>query len=559
MTVAPEIGHLGQDNKDIEKKADLSKVTSSSDGQVIESSANGTKRAIKSRHAQMIAIGGSVGTSLFIATGQALAAGGPGLLLISYILMSLMVYGIVTAAIEVGTYLPLPGSSMSMHCRRYVSNSLGVALGYLYFYAFGVIGAYEVVAATIIIDYWPSGVHVAVWLTIMIAVIVILNVFPVRVYAEAEFWFASIKVVLILGLLILSLVLMLGGGPGHDRLGFRYWYDPGAVNEYILPGAKGRFVAFIYVWILCGFSFYFGPELVIVTSGEMRNPRRNLPVASRQFFYRLIFFYVLGAVAIGAICASNASGLVSGAGNANASPWVIAIKNAGIQGLPSVVNAGILTSAWSSGTSYLYMSSRSLYSLAVCGDAPGVFARCNKQGVPIYAVLSASLFMLLAYMACSTEASTVFNWFISITNSAGYTSWVLCCVTFLRFRKACRAQGVVPPYQSRIQPWAAWICMILFAMLCMLNGFTNFFPGHWSTGDFLSSYIGVPVFLFIWLVHKFTIGRKDPWMYKPEDVDLTTGLDVIEADVAMYQEEESSRTEKKGLFQSVKQKLTRRA
>lgn len=354
---------------------------------------------------------------------------------------------------------------MSMHCRRYVSNSLGVALGYLYFYAFGVIGAYEVVAATIIIDYWPSGVHVAVWLTIMIAVIVVLNVFPVRVYAEAEFWFASIKVVLILGLLLLSLVLMLGGGPGHDRLGFRYWYDPGAVNEYILPGAKGRFVAFIYVWILCGFSFYFGPELVIVTSGEMRNPRRNLPVASRQFFYRLIFFYVL----------------------------------------------------------------------------------------------SASLFMLLAYMACSAEASTVFNWFISITNSAGYTSWVLCCVTFIRFRKACRAQGVVPPYQSRIQPWAAWVCMILFAVLCMLNGFTNFFPGHWSTGNFLSSYIGVPVFLAIWLIHKFTIGRKDPWMYKPENVDLTTGLDVIEADVAMYQEEESSRTEKKGLFQSVRQKLTRGA
>ncbi|KAF7530895.1 hypothetical protein G7054_g9395 [Neopestalotiopsis clavispora] len=552
MAVSPEMGYSSPDSKDVEKKADLTQVQSSCDGQILEASAHGTKRAIKSRHAHMIAIGGSVGTSLFVASGQALAAGGPALLLISYLLLSLMVYGIVTAVIEIGTYLPVPGSSMSMFCGRYVSKSLGVAQGYLYFYAFGVIAAYEVVAGTIIIDYWPNKVHVAILITIMVAVIIALNVFPVGVYAEAEFWFASIKVFLILGLLILSLVLMCGGGPGHERLGFRYWDNPGAINEYILPGARGRFVAFIYVWILCGFSFYFGPELVIVTSGEMRNPRKNLPIAARQFFWRLIFFYVLGAIAMGAICASNSPGLVSGAGNANSSPWVIAIKNAGIEGLPSVVNAGILTSAWSSGNSYLYMSSRSLYSLAVSGDAPKIFARCNRWGVPIYSVLTASLFMLLAYMSCSSEAGTVFNWFINITNTTGYTSWVLCCITFIRFRKACKVQGIKPPYQSRIQPWAAWVCMIIFAILCLLNGFTNFFPGHWSTGGFFSAYIGLPIFFIIWFVHKFTVGRKDAWMYNPADVDLTTGLDVIEADALMFQEEELSRAKSKGFIQTVK-------
>ncbi|KAH6647559.1 AAT family amino acid transporter [Truncatella angustata] len=517
--------------KDVEKTADITKIQSGANGQVIDS--GGTKRAIKSRHAQMIAIGGTIGTSLFVASGQALAVGGPALLLIAYIVMSLMVYGIVTAVIEVGTHLPISGATMSMHCGRYVSKSLGVALGYLYFYSFGIIAAYELTAATIIIDYWPHGVHVAVWITVLMAVVIALNIFPVRVYAESEFWFAGIKVAMITGLLILSLVLMLGGGPDHERLGFRYWYDPGAVNESIVGGAGGRFVAFLRVWILSGFSFYFGPELIIVTSGEMRNPQKNLPIASRQFFYRLIFFYVLSALAIGAICASNSPGLVSGAGNANASPWVIAIHNAGIEILPSVVNAGILTSAWSSGSSYLYMSSRSIYSLAISGHAPKTLARCNRWGVPYNSIMAASLFLPLAYMVCNSEAGVVFNWFINLTNTAGYTSWIICCVTIVRFRKACEAQGITSPYRSPIQPWAAWICMILFTVLCLLNGFTVFFPGNWSTPGFFSAYVGIPIFLLIWLRHKFTSGRHDSWMYSPRAVDLVTGLTIVEADAQL--------------------------
>lgn len=165
---------------------------------------------------------------------------------------------------------------------------------------------------------------------------------------------------MLVGLLLLAIILMLGGGPSGDRIGFRTWNDPGAVKEHIVGGAGGRFTAFLYVWVFSGFSFYFGPELIIMTSGEMYHPRRNLPIASRRFFYRLAFFYVFGVLAIGAICRSDAQDLTSGAGNANASPWVIAIRNAGISALPSIVNGGILTSAWSAGNSFLYMSSRSL-------------------------------------------------------------------------------------------------------------------------------------------------------------------------------------------------------
>jgi amino acid transporter len=523
------------DMNDKMKEPDMSKVESTRLGQQFDIAQQpGTKRNIKSRHAQMIAIGGSIGTSLFVGTGQALAIGGPGFLFLAYILMSILVYGMVTAVVEVGTYTPVAGSSMASFASRYASSSLGFALGWLYVYSFGVILAYEITASTIIIDYWPQNVHVAVWITIMLVAIIGLNLCPVGVYAETEFWFASVKIVMILGLLLLSLILMLGGGPNHERLGFYYWVDPGATKTYVVDGAGGRFTAFLYVWIFSGFSFYFSPELIVFTSGEMQNPRKNMPMASRRFFWRLIVFYILSTIAIGAICSSTADGLTTSAGNANGSPFVIAIRAAGIRILDSIINAGILSSALSSGNSYLFMSSRSLYSLTLAGHAPAIFGRCNRFGVPYYCVLLSSMFGLLAYLNCSSQAGVVFNWFVSLTNTAGYTSWIVCCIIFLRFRKACVVQDVKVPYRSSIQPYAAWGCLLFFTVILLLNGFTLFYPGQFTASGFLTTYIGIPLFLALWLGHKLTAGKNEPWLYQPEDVDLITDVREVEADAERW-------------------------
>lgn len=239
-------------NDDTEKMSQynshLVKTNTVGEGEVVDLGVHlGTKRNIKSRHAQMIAIGGSIGTGFFLGTGQALAIGGPGFLVIAYTLMSLLVYCIVTAVIEISTYLPVSSASISYYCTRYVSSSLGFALGWLYFYSFGIIVAYELTAASIVIDFWPNDINIAVWITIMIIVIVGLNLCPVGVFAETEFWFAGIKVVMILGMLLLSLIIMLGGAPNHDRLGFRYWKYGAAFNTYIVQG-PGRP---IYCFSLC--------------------------------------------------------------------------------------------------------------------------------------------------------------------------------------------------------------------------------------------------------------------------------------------------------------------
>ncbi|PNP81894.1 hypothetical protein FNYG_04920 [Fusarium nygamai] len=156
-----------------------------------------THRGFKPRHSQMISIGGTIGTSLFLGTAQVLRIGGPRFLLISYGVLSLLIYCIVNGMAEIATYLPVPGGTMAY----------------------------------------------AVWITIIYVIIVIVNLFPVRVFGECEFWSAGMKILLILGLIFLSVVLFFGGGPDKDALYFRYWKDPGPVNTYIVEGDAGRLVA----------------------------------------------------------------------------------------------------------------------------------------------------------------------------------------------------------------------------------------------------------------------------------------------------------------------------
>lgn len=334
----------------------------------------------------------------------------------------------------------------------------------------------------------------------------------------------------ILGLLILSFVLFWGGGPNqHGILGFHYWKDPGATGTWLVDGAAGRFVAFVGTFVNSAFPFTFAPELLIFTSGEMQNPRRNLPKAAKRYIYRLLIFYIGSIVAMGVICPHDEEALVGGGAGAKSSAFVVGINQAGIRGLGSVVNAAILTSAWSAGNAYLYMSSRALYSLAIAGQAPKVFKRCTKGGVPYAAVMACSIFAVLAYLNCGRSSSLVFKWFVNITNTSGFISWVCCCIVYLRFRRAWGAQGRPQlPYHSRLQPYGAWFAMFFFAVLALINGFNVFFPGQFSASSFLTAYIGIPAFFVIYLGHKIWKGRDDAWYYPIPEIDIQEGLEELQ-------------------------------
>lgn len=220
--------------------------------------------------------------------------------------------------------------------------------------------------------------------------------------------FASIKVVTMLGLLILALCIDLGGAPNHHRLGFQYWKNPGAMKEYKTTGDLGRFLGLFATLITAAFS-YGGIEAVAVIAGEAENPRKNMPKVSlqtapmrqtalkpyqaiRRLFWRIIIFYVLGSLAIGVMVPYNDKKLITAQQKdlpgAARSPWVVAIEEAGIPVLPSIINAVILSSAASASNQFVYVSSRYMLAMAQKGHAPRFFLHCNKAYVAIYPQIS---------------------------------------------------------------------------------------------------------------------------------------------------------------------------
>lgn len=485
-----------------------------------------TERGFKPRHSQMIALGGAIGTSLFLGTAQVLRVGGPGFLLLSYGILSIMVYGIVTGIAEVAAYLPVPGSTMAFHGNKYVSRSLGFAMGYLYWYSLGILVPYELVAVNLLIDYWNPGVSPAVWITVLLVLIVLGNFLPSRFFGEVEFWSAGTKILLILGLIMLSVVLFFGGGPNRDMLGFRYWKDPGATREFLVEGSPGRLVAFLNAVVLASFAFVLAPEQLIVTGGEMQSPRENLPKAARRYIWRLIILFIPTVIGIGVVCPSDHPKLL--AGGTASSPFVIAIQTASIPVLDSIVNALIIVSASTAGTAFLYQASRNLYSLAVQGNAPAIFKRCNRFGLPYVAVATSASFSLLAYLSLSSTSLTVFTWLISLTNTSGYISWICCGVVYYRFKKAAAYHGVESPYKPRLQPYGIYAGSAGSVILLLLNGFTVFFPSEWSISSFMTAYVGILAFAVIYLGHRF-YHWKDSWAHDLGEINMFEGLEEVEA------------------------------
>ncbi|KAL4984723.1 proline-specific permease [Aspergillus falconensis] len=500
------------------------------EGEIEEHTA--TKRGLSSRQLQLLAIGGCIGTGLFVGTSTVLTQTGPAPLLMSYIVMASIVWFVMNVLGEMTTYLPIRGVSVPYLIGRFTEPSIGFASGYNYWYSFAMLLASEVTASGMIIEYWNPPVSVGLWIAIVLVVILALNVFAVEWYGESEFWFAGLKILAIIGLIILGVVLFFGGGPNHDRLGFRYWQDPGAFNPYLVPGDTGKFLGFWTALIKSGFSFIFSPELITTAAGEVEAPRRNIPKATKRFIYRVFTFYILGSLVIGVTVAYNdptlEAGVASGGSGAGASPFVVAIQNAGIGGLNHVVNAAILISAWSSGNAWCYAGSRTLYSLAGEGQAPKIFKHTNRTGVPYVAVLATWTIGLLSFLNLSSSGQTVFYWFTNITTVGGFINWVLIGIAYLRFRKALQFHGMLDmlPFKTPLQPYGTYYVMFIISILTLTNGYAVFFPGRFTASDFLVSYIVFAIFLALYAGHK--IWYRTPWLTKVSEVDIFTGKDEID-------------------------------
>lgn len=255
-------------------------------------------------------------------------------------------------------------------------------------------------------------------ITVSLVLILASNLVNVRWYGEVEVLSGAIKVLCFIGLIFVSIIITAGGVPGSDAIGFRYWNKPGAWVDYNgITGPTGHFLGFLSAFVNASFSF-IGVETVVISAPEAINPHKAIPNAARRVTWRIGIFYILGALLIGTIVSPENSDLVTDTGNANSSPWVIAIKHAGIKILPSIVNACILVSAWSAGNSYCWVGSRMIVAMTTDGQLPRFFGRTSKGGVPYVAVITSWLFGPLAYLSKSTHRIAA----LRITNRH-YRSW----------------------------------------------------------------------------------------------------------------------------------------
>ncbi|PQE06248.1 Amino acid polyamine transporter I protein [Rutstroemia sp. NJR-2017a BBW] len=371
---------------------------------------------------QMIAIGGVIGTGLFLGTASDLENGGPAGLLIGYCIMASLLYSVMIALGEMVSQFPLPGGQFAL-AGRFVSPELGFAMGVLFWYKY-------ISAAAVLISYWtPAGdvgstcttgiCNNAMWVGLMLIIIWTINFAGTRVFGETEFWFCSIKVITIVGLILVSIIITAGGGPNHQSIGFRFWNKTGGFVQYKgIGGAKGRFLGFFSVLISAAFAF-IGSEITAIAAAETANVSMILKIlvyladhlrSHARLYHVQLRVSGFDLCYIGMLVSPTDPSL-NLSSTAAKSPFVIAIQNAGINALPSIINAALLTSAWSAGCADCYTSSRTLYGLAVRGQAPKILTKTNKQGLPWVCVLVSCVFSLLSFMAAAHgKAGTVFGY-----------------------------------------------------------------------------------------------------------------------------------------------------
>ncbi|KAK7222667.1 hypothetical protein V2G26_010670 [Clonostachys chloroleuca] len=496
-----------------------------------------TKRGLSPRHVQLMTIGGSIGTGLFVGIGGSLSRAGPLSLFLGYIIWGVFfIWPCMLSVAEMCAYLPIRGSIFEL-AGRYVDPALGFALGWLYFFAGVMLVCAEYSAVATVMGFWLPDVNPAAWIAMSMVVCVLLNVVAVKYYGEAEFVMASLKILLLIGLVLLTIVTMCGGNPKGDRYGFTHWTNGQAMLSYYAPGALGRFLAWWKVVLYAAFTIA-GPDMIAISAGEMQNPRRTIPRVAKLVFWRLVGFYVVGVVAVGTICSASdprlLGALKDGSVGSAASPWVIGIQNLGIEGLPSLINFLILSSGLSCGNAYLYSSSRTLYGLARDGHAPKFLQRCTKTGVPIWAVTVVSTISLITFLSASNAAIEVFFWFVDLTTTALVLTYSLMLVTFLGWYRAKKAQNLPNSelhYIAPLNPYAASVALGMGITAIIFIGFDTFQP--FKVQSFVTSYFAVPYALVFFVGGK--IFKKTKFV-DPAAADLISGKREVDAECREWEE-----------------------
>lgn len=548
------------------------------------------QRKLKLRHLHQIALGGTLGVGLLLSSGKAFSIAGPLGCLLGFIISGSIVVATMLSFCEIVTLIPLCGG-VSGVASRFVDDAFGFALGVTYWFSYMISFPTEITAASIMLSYYSDldipGPGTCGWIVLFLLFAIIMNLFDVRVYGELEYFSTIIKLLIIIALMIYNIILNAGGsGMYHERIGFKFWdskrsdlehymtYGPfrptfdvnddglGAMNG--IGGSAGRFCQVLIATVVAAYA-YVGTETVIIAGSEARNPRRAIPSATSNIYWRVLVFYILSIFIVGLniysgdprllhyFTSSSNTGYLSdadspqseiirilggehcsvnlldwaGFSNGNQSPFVIAIQSAGLCGMASVTNAFMLYFAVTAGTAQLYSSSRTIYFMAVQGKAPKIFSVCTKSGVPYMSVLFTGAFGCLAFLSVQDNTALVFERLLSICASAGLLVWGGMCLAFIRFYHGLKLRPDIIsrddenyPYKAPLQPYLACYGMVSSFVVVIVSAFLPFLEASWSPVYFVTCLGALFVFLFCYIVYKVFRRTK---VRRLDQLDLDSG------------------------------------
>lgn len=374
---------------------------------------------------------------------------------------------------------------------------------------------FEITALITVLSYWRDDIPAGAVIAACIVLYALLNCLAVKAYGEAEFWLSGGKVILIMMLFSFTFVTMVGGNPQGDAYGFRYWKNPGAFAEHLSTGSLGKFEGFLAALWSASFTVV-GPEYISMVAAEAKRPRIYIKNAFKTVYWRFGIFFIIGSLCVGVLIPYNdptLSGIISGTGTGGgtgaASPYVIAMQNLGIGGLPHLVNALLVTSIFSAGNTYTYCATRSLYGLALEGRAPAFLRYCTKGGVPLACFFVVMCFPFLSFLQLSSGSAKVLTWLINLITAGGIINYIVMTTTYIFFYNACKKQGLDRkslPYTGWFQPYGAYIALVWMWLIVLCYGYSSF-RGTFSVESFFTYYsmlILAPILFIFWKVMKKT-------------------------------------------------------
>ncbi|KAK7524851.1 amino acid transporter [Phyllosticta citriasiana] len=493
----------------------------------------GYARSLKRRQIMMMAFGAGIGTGLWVGTGSALAKAGPGGIAVSYTIMAWIVYLMYMSIGEMTAYKPVHGG-FTRQAGDYVDPALGFAIGINFWFNWVMIIPAEITACISVLHYWETSykVGIAVWITIFLVIIAFINIWPVKLYGEVEFWFSFLKCLALVAIIFFMVVMTSGGiNATGGPIEFRYWKNPGA----FVNGIKGIATAFVQA----GFSFG-GGEHIAVMAGEANDPRETVKRSVRPLFWRMFTFFVVNIWLVGMCIPYNEPNLINASGTM-ASPFVLAVRHSDLYGLAHALNAFILITVISCGITSAYIASRTLCALSDLNWIHPVFGKKDNQGRP-YVAMAVSMVLGggLCYLNCNNTAIEVYNWFSSLVGISGFLQWGTIYWMHIRFRKGLKAQGISAkslPFYDMFAPWSQYVGLLVIFLIMAAEFYLAIWPfdAKPSAENFFATYIAAPLFVIDYFAYKWWYKTK---IIRPEDMDFTEAFHFDEIERRQREEEE---------------------